>query len=519
MMTSIVRLNSERLNERLDAIYYQPLFLDNEDRLKNSSIKTSRLKNLVKEGRRSIYFSTETLEIDEAPDDWVPFLTADDFGEDGFFINLNARRRVSPKFADQYPKGQLRGNELLVKVKGPNQITAYNDTPPTNRVLVSGTIWGGLVKKEQVDPHYLVSVLSCPYAVTARSRLRTNLNVEFLAPDDLLNLELPIPAIREAQIYIGDKVRLAERLRERSQKIETEVKQFFSIPYWNEEKVGMYRSYRTKSAIIHPERLDTAFYDPAHINLEKVLYRNRAIPLSKLANQVKKIWNKDSHIFYYLEIGEINLGNGSIAPKILFTKDAPSRAKLLVKPWDILVSTVRPNRKNIALVSDVDLDIPIVASTGFSVLRFKSKAETVFYHCWLRYDAATQQLMRWNAGGSYPAIDDDIAISTLVPQYPDKIVEEQGKRWLIKFIGEDLSICLTTAAKLLVEALIEGKLTEEELKTAQEAVQKGDREPDKSILSRLTRKGYDIKDEPPLFPDLDLLYETIDKLSADEQSE
>lgn len=263
----------------------------------------------------------------------------------------------------------------------------------------------------------------------------------------------------------------------------------------------------------------TAFYDPAHINLEEVLSKNRAIPLSKLANQVKKAWNKSSHLFYYLEIGEINLGNGSIAPKILFAKDAPSRAKLLVKPWDVLVSTVRPNRKNIALVPDVDLDIPIVASTGFSVLRFKSKAETVFYHCWLRSDAATQQLMRWNAGGSYPAIDDDIAISTLVPQYPDKIVEEQGKRWLIKFIGEDLSICLTTAAKLLVEALIEGKLTEDELKTAQEALQKGDREPDKAILSRLTRKGYDIKDEPPLFPDLDVLYETIDKLNADEQSE
>ncbi|MEH2241594.1 hypothetical protein [Nostoc sp.] len=177
MMASIVRLNAQRLSDRLDAVYYHPLFLDNEDRLKSSSIKISRLKNIVKEGRRSIYFGTETLENDDVPNNWIPFLTADDFWENGFFVNLNSCRRVSPKFAEQYPKGQLRGNELLVKVKGPNQITAYNEMPPENRVLVSGTIWGALVKKEQVDPHYLVSVLSCPYAVIARSRLRTNLNV------------------------------------------------------------------------------------------------------------------------------------------------------------------------------------------------------------------------------------------------------------------------------------------------------------------------------------------------------
>ena len=68
---------------------------------------------------------------------------------------------------------------------------------------------------------------------------------------------------------------------------------------------------------------------------------------------------------------------------------------------------------------------------------------------------------------------------------------------------------LTTAAKYLVEALIEGKITETELENAQTALQKGDIEPDKAILAKLTRKGYDIANEPPLFPDLDALYQAI----------
>ena len=72
---------------------------------------------------------------------------------------------------------------------------------------------------------------------------------------------------------------------------------------------------------------------------------------------------------------------------------------------------------------------------------------------------------------------------------------------------QKISNKLTTAAKYLVEALIEGKLSETELKNAQTALQKGDTEPDKAILTKLTRKGYDIANEPPLFPDLDALYQ------------
>jgi hypothetical protein len=70
-----------------------------------------------------------------------------------------------------------------------------------------------------------------------------------------------------------------------------------------------------------------------------------------------------------------------------------------------------------------------------------------------------------------------------------------------KCIGEQINIAeslhllgqsLPSCAKLLVECLIEGKLTETELKDAQEALQRGDTEPDRAILQRLTRKGIDL---------------------------
>ena len=82
-------------------------------------------------------------------------------------------------------------------------------------------------------------------------------------------------------------------------------------------------------------------------------------------------------------------------------------------------------------------------------------------------------------------------------------------------IGLD-SVKLTTAAKLLVEALIEGQVAEADLIAAQKALEAEDRTADREILSRLTRKGMDVAGEPPLFPDLDGLYNALDALNTSE---
>lgn len=80
------------------------------------------------------------------------------------------------------------------------------------------------------------------------------------------------------------------------------------------------------------------------------------------------------------------------------------------------------------------------------------------------------------------------------------------------------SVRLTTSAKLLVEALIEGQATESDLIAAQKMLEKGDPSADREILSRLTRKGMDIAGEPPLFPDIDRLYNAQDALNTQEDA-
>jgi hypothetical protein len=75
---------------------------------------------------------------------------------------------------------------------------------------------------------------------------------------------------------------------------------------------------------------------------------------------------------------------------------------------------------------------------------------------------------------------------------------------------------LRHSAKLLVEALIEGRVGEGELREAQEGLERGDISADRELLSRLSRTGLDIDGEPPLFQDLDALYNMLEQLAAAE---
>jgi type I restriction enzyme S subunit len=87
--------------------------------------------------------------------------------------------------------------------------------------------------------------------------------------------------------------------------------------------------------------------------------------------------------------------------------------------------------------------------------------------------------------------------------------DEAGKRLEQAQGAYIFSERLTQGAKQMVEGLIEGKISEEEIKQAQEGLEQGDNSLDRAILLRLTRKGIDEAKEPPLFADLDALYDAI----------
>jgi len=120
----------------------------------------------------------------------------------------------------------------------------------------------------------------------------------------------------------------------------------------------------------------------------------------------------------YIDISSVdNIKKKIISFQTMNAKDAPSRAKQLLKKYDILVSTVRPNLNAVAVVES-ETDNLMVGSTGYCVLRCKDNMDFryLFNFCQSQYfidDMSSQA-----TGASYPAVSTAIVRSSLIPNYP-----------------------------------------------------------------------------------------------------
>ncbi|MGJ0385677.1 restriction endonuclease subunit S [Paenarthrobacter nicotinovorans] len=131
-----------------------------------------------------------------------------------------------------------------------------------------------------------------------------------------------------------------------------------------------------------------------------------------------------SHTFCYIDLSSVDQNAKEIsAPKILPVQEAPSRARQVIAPGDILVSTVRPNLNGVAQVSPT-LE-GAIASTGFTVLRSKSKLiDSNYLFHWVKSPAFVFDMVSKSTGASYPAVSDKIVRESLVPL---PIVDEQRR--------------------------------------------------------------------------------------------
>lgn len=105
--------------------------------------------------------------------------------------------------------------------------------------------------------------------------------------------------------------------------------------------------------------------------------------------------------FIYIDLESVKQGR-LLAKKIVLAKDAPSRAQRKVIVGDVLFQTVRPYQKNNFIVKTPET-IPMIASTGYSVLRCNKNNSGYIYH-----ETQTEKFSRnvhdRCTGGAYPAI-------------------------------------------------------------------------------------------------------------------
>jgi restriction endonuclease S subunit len=169
-------------------------------------------------------------------------------------------------------------------------------------------------------------------------------------------------------------------------------------------------------------RFDPSFYKPNYQKLVAAIKRQPFRRLRELVGFSSELWNQVDFFdstFPYIEISEIDIEKGEINNiNYIQISEAPSRAKMIVRDGDIIVSTTRPSRGAIAKITE-EQDFSI-ASTGFAVIRFSDEnlISKSFLHSILKHRICLLQMEQRSSGGNYPAITQEELSNILIPLPP-----------------------------------------------------------------------------------------------------
>ncbi len=173
-------------------------------------------------------------------------------------------------------------------------------------------------------------------------------------------------------------------------------------------------------------RHDPKFYHKKFIDNITKIKNNAYSRLNNIVEFSSETWNQKDYfkdIFPYIEISKINTLTGDIKEirEIEKTK-APSRAKMILRNNDIIISTTRPDR---GAISSIKTNNILIASTGFSVLRkiINSQITKEYLFYILRLPLVLKQFNQRSSGGNYPAITQEEISKVIIPIPPKNIQE------------------------------------------------------------------------------------------------
>ena len=121
--------------------------------------------------------------------------------------------------------------------------------------------------------------------------------------------------------------------------------------------------------------------------------------------------------FQYVDISSVcNSKKCVTVAKSILGKDAPSRARQIIRFNDVIVATTRPNLNAVAQVP-IELDNQI-CSTGFCVLRAGESIFPEYLFAFVRYQLFVDALSDLVQGALYPAVNDGQVLAQHIPLPP-----------------------------------------------------------------------------------------------------
>lgn len=202
------------------------------------------------------------------------------------------------------------------------------------------------------------------------------MNSKRISKEMLYDYEFDLPPIAEQKV-LADKLWAAYRLKESYKKLLTATEEMVKSQF-----IEMFKHKKPNGKIA----------DLVDANIKSV----------------KKSFNKEDMI-EYIDISSVNAKYRTLNETTQYiVASAPSRAQQCVQNGDILVSTVRPINRNVAVVNSNLTSL--VASTGFCVLR-PIDGYREYLLAIVTSDKYTEKMCDIASGGLYPAVNNSDVLS------------------------------------------------------------------------------------------------------------
>jgi hypothetical protein len=284
---------------------------------------------------------------------------------------------------------------------------------------------------EEVLPGFLAESLNTLRSIGYFKALSTSFNNQAgVNTETLAATKIPVPPLDIQRRLVAE---LDAARAERDRALAEAERLLTSFEPWAIQEMGLAmpagddrKVYAIRRKAV-TARVDPFFYAPVFIENERAIQAKPHAPLGSLVEFSSETWNPKEHpepTFRYIEISSVDRRRGQAKASDVSVDEAPSRARMVVQPDDIIVSLTRPHHGSIALLNGSHEGC--IASTGFAVIRDvdESRVSRAFLWAALRLSLSLKQMLRRASGGNYPAITQEQLANVLIP-VPDKPTQQR----------------------------------------------------------------------------------------------
>ena len=408
---------------RIDVTFHQPWIRENLMRVESANFPTQSIRETLTE----ICYGTGTPPTFFPPSvDTVPFVRATDI-KDGQ-IQLENLLHISSEQPPKMDKCLLNGGEVIVVRSGAN--TGDSAFVPFE-LAGSYAAYDLILKfKNTVDPKFIAYFLDTEIGRLQLNLVRGRSAQPHVNAEEVSDIRIVLPDDLHKQIEIV--AAMDEARSQRKQKLAEADALLFSLDDYLLQTLGLEPPVKDERKVfaiqtsIISGRFDPHFHAPNFKKIYRLLSKTTTKALGEIVQFSKDSWNpKDEEklTFRYIEISNVKPQTGEAIWTETLTKEAPSRARMLVHDDDIIVSLTRPHHASIAHLSE-EFD-GCIASTGFAVIRSVSKlVNREYLWCILRSQLSLQQMLQRASGGNYPAITRSELENIIIP-IPEISIQEQ----------------------------------------------------------------------------------------------